>query len=64
MGLPAEDISATKCVIEAFGIRHATIQALITELDADRSRRVADVLAVRVGLRNRYQLAHLLAVED
>jgi hypothetical protein len=64
MGFPAGDLSVAELVGEAFGVRDATIRALLAELEAERSRQRADALAQKLGLRNRFQLAHLLSRDD
>jgi hypothetical protein len=64
MGFPAYDRSAGRIVADAFGVRHATLRALIAELEHGPRLRRADDLAQKLGLRNRFQLAHLLMRHD
>lgn len=61
MDLAAELFPVTETVINAFDVRDPIIRALIAELGSERHRQRAEVLAKRLGLRNRFHLAHLLS---
>ena len=63
MGSPAEVASPGALVAEAFHVRDGPIRALIAELEAEHSRQVADALAQKLGLRNRFDLARLLSAD-
>lgn len=64
MGSGAEAPVAADLVADAFGVRRGALHVILAELEVESSRQHSDVLARRLGLRNRFQLARLLTGHD
>lgn len=62
MDLPTERPSVAKLLADAFDVRDPVVAALISELEIDSAEaRRASLLARKLGLRNRFDLAHRLS---